>query len=64
MSELTTKYLAITSELLAARKQFGGTLPDEQEDEFLERFDGLWHQMTEEENQFCERAIEAMKQAT
>jgi len=58
---VTERYLEKLDELLSARAAAGGTLTQDEESRFCEELDEIWRQMTPEEEDIVEAAVEARK---
>jgi hypothetical protein len=55
--QLVQQYITITKKLLAARKEHGGDLPDDDEEPLMAKLDTLWYQMTAEEQKEVQTTV-------
>lgn len=58
-AELVKCYRALLTELLFEREAQGGELPEEAESHFVERLDGLWWQLSAEEQAAIDRELQS-----
>ncbi len=53
------RYRALLTELLFEREAAGGELPEEAESHFVEQLDGLWWQLSAEEQAAIDRELQS-----